>query len=249
MQVLLLLVACGGNPPAAPPEKPAAPAAPAAGEAVGHDHGDAAAHGHGAKHGGIQKELEGLHVEGLAMAGAVMFWPSDANANALPVDGFSGNAVIKGPSGVEKVELMPMGDHLHAPAKLEHGKPATIVLTLSRDGKAQSITFEIEAVGLATHDHTSLHGGAVSMWGDFHVEYLAKEGVHRFWVTDAKREMVTMPLSGKLRDGDQELPLAVEASTGMLSVAAPGAGTRPVTVEIQAGAASFSLGFNATPSP
>ena len=183
------------------------------------------------------------------MAGGVMFWPSDANAQALPIQGFSGNAVIKGPSGVEKVELVPMGDHLHAPARLEQGKPATIVLTLSRDGKAQSITFEIEAVGLASHDHTSLHGGVVSMWGDFHVEYLAKDGVHRFWVTDAKREVVTMPVSGKLRDGDQELPLTAEAGTGMLSAAAPGAGTRPVTVEIQAGEASFSLGFNATQSP
>jgi hypothetical protein len=247
MQILLLLLACGGSsPPPTAPEKSAAPLEKKPGDAVGHDHGDAAAHGHGAKHGGIQKELEGLHVEGLAMASGVMFWPSDPEANALPIQGFSGNAVIKGPSGVEKVELVPMGDHLHAPAKLEQGQPATIVLTLNRDGKAQSITFEIGAVGLATHDHTSLHGGAVSMWGDFHVEYLAKDDVYHFWVTDAKREMVTMPLTGKLRDGDQELPLTVEAGTAMLSATAPGAGSRPVTVEIQAGAANFSLGFNVT---
>lgn len=188
-------------------------------------------------------------MEGLAMAGAVMFWPSDANAQALPVQEFSGNTVIKGPAGVEKVDVVPMGDHLHATARLEHGKPATSVLTLNRNGKAQSITYETETVGLATHDHTSLHGGAVSVRGDFHVEHLAKEGVHRLWVTDAKREVVAMPLSGKLWKVYQEVPPAVEAGAGMLFAPVEGAGSRPVTVEIKAGEANFSLGFNATPSP
>ena len=93
------------------------------------------------------------HVEALKMPTGVMFYLEDADQKPLTVDGYTGNAVVKGPSGVVTVELMAMGDHLHAPAVLLQGQPATAVLTLKHDGKASSASFETQAVGLPSHDH------------------------------------------------------------------------------------------------
>lgn len=234
--LLVWLVACAEAPPAAPPAPPPAAAA----------HTDAGAHGHGAAHGGVQKELEGLHVEALAGADGVMFWVTDADARPLPPEGITGTAVVKGPNGVQEVTLMPMADHLHAPATLPLGQPATVVVTLTRDGKAQSASYEIAAVGLAAHDHTSLHGGVVGMWGDVHVEYLPGGGRYRVWVSDANRVPIHLPVHGTVTDGDQKIPLTDDGAGGL---SAPGAdaGARPVDVDLTVGDASFSLRFNAAP--
>ncbi len=260
--LLLWMIACDSPPaPAGTPAAPAAPAhdhashdhaAPAPPAAPAHDH---AAHGHAAAHGGIQKELDGMHIEGLAMPDGVMFWLTDGDAKPLPLAGITGSAVIKGPEGVASVALAPMGDHLHAQAKLAQGQPATIVVTVTRDGKAQSATFDVAAVGLQSHDHTSLHGGQVGMWGDHHVEYLGRDGEHRVWITDEHRNTLKDGLAVALKDGDgAALPLTPDA-TGMFFVRAEGAGTRPVMVEVTLGGTSltaepdkrFSLGFNAAP--
>ncbi len=242
---LLVLTACSSEPtPPAPSPTPAAapaPAAPAA-EAAGHASGE---HAHASPHGGMVKTVGQHHVEALFMPGGIMFYVSDSAQNALPVAGFSGTAVIQGPGGVETVTLSPMGDHLHAVAKLAQRDRASAVLTLTSDGKAQSVTFETASVGLAEHDHTSLHGGQVSMWRDYHVEYAAKDGEYRFWLTDAKRVAVAAAASGSVKDGETVLPLTFDAATGMLSAKAEGAGSRPVTVDVKVGEESFSLGFNA----
>ncbi|MDP2308515.1 MAG: hypothetical protein Q8P18_21020 [Pseudomonadota bacterium] len=140
--------------------------------------------------------------------------------------------------------LAAMGDRLHATAKLAQGDAATVVLTLTSGGKGESVSFETKAVGLQEHDHTSLHGGQVGMWGEYHLEYSPRDRKHRVWVTDAKRAQV-MGVSGSLRDGDTVVPLTFDPATGMLSGKLEGAGTRPVMVEVRVGETSFSLGFNA----
>ncbi|MDP2306595.1 MAG: hypothetical protein Q8P18_11290 [Pseudomonadota bacterium] len=243
LPLLILAAACSSEPttpaPVAPPQ-PAAPAAaptPAAAEHAG------GAHAHASPHGGEVKTVGDHHVEALFMPGGIMFYVSDAAQKPLPIDGFTGSAVVKGPGGVETVTLAPMGDHLHARAKLAQGDAVTAVLTLTFGGKAESVSFETKAVGLQEHDHTSLHGGQVGMWGDYHLEYAPKDGEHRVWVTDAKRAQVT-GVSGSLKDGDTVVPLTFDPAAGVLAGKNAGAGTRPVMVDVKVGETSFSLGFN-----
>lgn len=246
---ILSLAACGSDGTASPvvpatSEAPVVtPAAAAAAAVAAPDH-ESGPHAHSSAHGGIVQAVDGLHIEALMMPGGVMFYLADQAQKPLPVDGYAGNAVIRGPSGIVTVELMPMGDHLHAAAALLQGQPATAVLTLTHDGKAVSATFETATVGLQSHDHTSLHGGAVSMWGDFHLEYAPADGDYRVWVTDAHRNPVPGPLSGWVQDGAVKIPM-VEGEGGLLSATGQGAGTRPVTVEVTAGGKTFALGFNA----
>ena len=238
---LFFLLSCspGGSPPAAPPAPSPAPA-----EAP-HTHapGD---HAHASPHGGMVQTVGDMHVEALMMAGGVMFYLSDGQQKPLAVDGYSGSAVVKGPGGLTTVDLAPMGDHLHAAAALEQGKPASVVLTLKHGDQAMSASFETQAVGLATHDHTSLHGGTVSMWGNYHVEYAPKDASYRIWVTDESRNPVSGPITASVKDGDRTVPLAADP-TGMLSGPGEGAGTRPVMVDVKVGDAAFSLSFNAVP--
>jgi hypothetical protein len=235
--VLLSLVACGDA--SHPHEHEAAgPATPAPSGPHADD-----GHAHAAPHGGVVKSVGGRHVEAVFMPGGVLFYLSSPEGGALPVDGFAGSVVVKGPGGVETVTLQPMGDHLHAVVTLQHGQPAGVVLTLTHEGRAESATFEVAAVGLAEHDHTSLHGGQVGMWRDFHLEYAPRDGEHRVYVTDAKRLPVSLGVSGSLKDGDATLPLTFDPATGMLSGKAPGAGSRKVLVEVKVGDVAFSLGF------
>lgn len=244
---LLVLAACSTEPATPTQADPAAPAAPAPVSAApaepGHTSGD---HAHASPHGGDVKVVGANHVEAVFTPGGILFYVSDASQTALPAAGFTGTAVVKGPAGVETLTLLAMGDHLHAQAKLTYGEPATAVLTLTADGKAASASYEVAAVGLAEHDHTSLHGGQVGMWGDYHLEYAPAYGEHRVWVSDARRAPVTTAVSGSLKDGETLVPLSFDAATGLLSGPAAGAGTRPVMVDVKVGETSFSLGFNAT---
>lgn len=242
--ISLLFAACStpeAPAPAAPPAPAAAPPPAPAAAAPGHGGGD---HSHASPHGGIVQTVGSKHIEALMMPEGVMFYLSDGDQKPLPIDGYAGTAVIKGPEGVATVTLMPMGDHLHAAAKLAQGQPASVVLTVTKDGKAESASFATETVGLQSHDHTSLHGGQVGMWGDYHLEYAPKDDTYRVWVTDAFRAAVTSGITGSLKDGDTVVPLTPDAGAGMLSGKGAGAGTRPVMVDIQIGEKSFSLGFN-----
>ena len=238
---VLLVAACGA------PGAPAVPVAPPI-PAVVTVADPSAPHTHAALHRGIVQVVHGdagdLHVEALMMPAGVMFYLSDADQKPLTVDAYSGSAVVKGPSGVVTVDLMAMGDHLHAPASLVQGEPASAVLTLVRDGKATSAAFETQAVGMQSHDHTPLHGGVVSMWGDHHVEYAPKDGAYRIWVTDEHRNPVTGPVVATVKDGATTLPLTADAS-GMFAASADGAGSRPVTIAVTVDGGSFELGFGA----
>lgn len=236
---LMLLAACGTGPEAA--HAPAAPAAPAAAA-----HHDAAPHEHAAGHGGVVQAVGDWHVEAVMMPGAVMFYLKDAAEAPVDVAGFTGSAAIKGPNGVETVPLQPMGDHLHAPAKLAQGQPATVVLTLTKDGTAHSASFETASVGMKSHDHTALHGGDVGMAGNYHVEYAPKADTYRIWLTDEHRNPITTPFTAEVIDGDKTIPLANDG-TGAWVAAAPGAGTRPVSVRVKAADAEFSLMFKERP--
>jgi hypothetical protein len=245
---LVLLTACS-TPSPAPVSLPvssapeaASPAPAAAAEAAGHGAGE---HHHDSPHGGIVRPLGDGHVEALMMPGGVMFYVSDAAQRPVSLEGYSGTATVDGPDGVQTVALMSMGDHLHAPAKLTQGAPASVVLTLTKDGKADSASFETEAVGLQAHDHSALHGGVVSMWGDTHLEYAPGGDTYRIWVSDAHRVAITTGVSGMLKDGDTAVPLVFDPTTGMLSGAGAGAGTRPVMVDVKVGDTAFSLGFDA----
>ena len=239
MLLFSALTGCPATEPAAAPTPVSATVA----TPETHDHG-VGEHSHSSPHGGIVQSGGDMHVEALMMPGGVMFYLSDADQKPLSVDGFTGSAVIKGPSGVTTADLVSMGDHLHAMATLEQGKPASAVLTLTHDGKAVSASFDTEGVGLQSHDHTALHGGQVSMWGDHHLEYAPKDGEYQVWVSDEHRNPVSGPITGAVKDGDSLIPLTQDES-GMLSAKGEGAGTRPVTVDIKFGETSFSLGFNA----
>lgn len=242
MHLLLMLLACESSPPAVPAPVAAPATAPAAAPKVaGHSH---EGHGHDAKHGGIQKELEGIHLEGLITPENLDLWLSDKDANAMPLQGITATAMVKGPAGVEQLNLSVVDDHFHAPVKLVQGQPATVVVTLMQAGKAQSVSYDIPAVGLMVHDHRSLHGGQVSMSGDYHLEYLGKDGVYQVWVSDAARQSVSNVLSGTIKDGDKTLNLSIDPTTGMLSAAGEGAGTRPVMVEVKVPDKTITLGFN-----
>ena len=250
LSILLVILACSDAPTAtAPLADPPTVAtktelATSGGE---HAHGPSQAgadHAHASPHGGIVQTVGDMHVEALMMPAGVMFYLSDGAQQPLPVAGYGGNAVVKGPSGVTTVDLVPMGDHLHAAAPLEQGQPASAVLTLTHDAKAVSASFETQGVGLESHDHTSLHGGQVSMWGEYHLEYAPQDGQYRLWLTDHQRNPVSGPATGSVKDGSNTLPLTQDAS-GMLTANGAGAGTRPIVVDVNVGGTMFSLGFNA----
>jgi hypothetical protein len=239
MILALVLLACSGESPATPEAGAPAPAAPAAAPAH-----DAAPHAHTAPHGGEVKTVGSVHLEAKFMPEGLMLWVTGADEKALDPATFPGaTAVVKGDGAPASVTLTSMGDHLHAAVALTHGSPASAVVTLTVDGTPQSVPFSTPAVGMQEHEHTALHGGVVSMWGDHHVEYAPKDGEHRFFVSDAKRQAVTADVSGTVKDGDRTLPLVFDAATGLLHAEAEGAGTRPVTLDVKAGASAFQLTF------
>lgn len=231
--------------PAPPPpavEVPApAPRTPRPPVAEHADHG-ATAHAHASGHGGEVKAVGALHVEGRFLRSGLMVWISDAAGVPVDLAAASGTAVIKGPAGVTTVLLTGMGDHLHAAMTLPEGTAADAVVTLSVAGQAVSVDFRTAAVGsLAEHDHTALHGGVVSMWGDHHVEYVARPDTVRFYVTDAKRVPVTTNVSGTVTVGGKAVPLVFDADIGALTAAV--APTGLVMLDAKVGDATFSLGF------
>jgi hypothetical protein len=234
-----LLVACGSDP--ATPVTPAVPP-PAAEAPSAHD---ATPHTHASPHGGISHALGDIHAEAVISPDGILFYLADVDDKPLMADGWTGTAVTKSGNEVQTVELMPMGDHLHAMVKLTKGAPASVVLTVTKDGKARSGTFETPSVGMAAHDHTALHGGQVSMWGDHHVEYLGSGDTYQAWVTDAHRNPVREGVSGSLTDGTTVVPLRFDPATGLLSGKGAGAGTRPVSIDVSIGATKFTLAFNA----
>ena len=231
--VLSLLLACATPEAPAPiPTEVGAPA-PAAEHAT-------AAHDHPAPHGGVVQVLGETHVEALLMPDGILFYLTDGKEGTLPVEGYTGTVVVKGPDGVVTVPLTPMGDHLHAAAKLAQGQPASAVLTLTRDGKAESGMFETKSVGMEAHAHTSMHGGDVIMRGNWHIEYVPVDGEYRVWLTDELRVAVTEGVTASVKDGDREIPLVLDPGTKMLSAKAEGAGTRPVTIQVKVGETSFT---------
>lgn len=206
-------------------------------------------HSHEGKQGGAVQMIGNLHVEAVFAPSGLMVWLRDEKEQPLDPTPFTGTAVIQRASGTETVSLLPMGNqHLHAELPLELGKPASAVVTLTVDGKPSALIFRTEAVGMAAHDHSSLHGGVVSMWGDAHVEYVAKDGEYRFYLSDAHRVPLTSGVSGSVKDGDKEIPLVFDASTGLLHGPGEGAGSRPVMLEATLDGKAFSLGFNAAGS-
>lgn len=244
--LLALLFACGE----APPPAPAAPAPASAPGHEGHEHPED--HGHGARHGGQQAELEGMHVEALFQRDGVHFYLADGDNQPLPPSFATGHAIVTGPAGTEDVQLAINEDHLLAAKPLTEGQPASALLTLSRDGKIQSVNFETQGVGLAFHDHSALHGGVVGMSGHYHIELRAGEGAYRVWLTDAGRGAITGDLQGVVIDGEARLPLSLDAQTGALVATSPDAGARPVVVEVLHDGQTISLPFaaaRAQPTP
>jgi hypothetical protein len=209
---------------------------------AGHDH-DATPHAHGATHGGVVKTVGGVHVEALLAPSGVMVWLRDAAEAPLAPASFAGTALVEQEGAVQNVPLAPMGEHLHAQVALTMGKPASAVITIPVEGKPQAVSFEVASVGLAEHDHTALHGGVVSMWGDVHLEYAPKDGQHRFFVSDAKRVTITQGVSGSVKDGTVTTPLTFDAATGLLSAPMAAGQTGDVTAVVTVAGTSFELAF------
>jgi hypothetical protein len=233
--ILPLLLACSPSsptPPAASPEAPA-PAAPHEGTT----------HAYAATHGGEVQTSGDLHVETRVMPEGAMVWLADASGKALPVEGWTGKATFAADGKVQEVALHPMGDHLHAAAALTYGKPARLVLVMEHGGKAYSVSYDVGAVGLSTHDHTSLHGGFVAMHGDHHVEWSPRSDTQRFFVTDARRAPVTADVRGMMEEDGKTVELRFDASSGALEAPSVGAGTRPVTLRLTVKEQSIELRF------
>ena len=210
---------------------------------AGGGHG-AAPHAHSSSHGGEIKTVGDLHVEARFMRSGVMVWVTDAQEKPVDLATVTAGAVVKGAAGIQSVPMAVMGDHLHAALTLPEGTAADAVITLTYGGKPVSVDFRTTSVGsLAEHDHTSLHGGVVSMWGDFHVEYLAKGGEVRFWVSDARRLSVTEGVSGSARVGAVTVPLTLDVASGALVGKATPAQGEGATVDVKVGDKAFSLAF------
>lgn len=233
--MILLLLACTTSPAPTPTAEHAATPAT--------DHASTP-HEHTAPHKGIVQSLGDFHAEALIQPGGIMLFLTDPQEQALPVDGWVATAIVKGPKGIENVSFSPMGNHLHGMTTLEKGQPAQIVITLNKDSKAWSAAYNVEAVGMAYHDHTALHNGQVSMWADYHIEYVAKDNTYQFYLTDAWRRPVTGTATGTVKDGDTVIPLQWDAASGALTTTGQDAGRRPVLLEVTIGETSFSLAFN-----
>jgi hypothetical protein len=235
----LLLFACTSPPPGTPAAPPPAESPSASVESSPHGHGAAPPSG---PHGGIVQTVGEVQVEALMMPAGVMVYLSAAHAE--PVEGYSGTAVIGGPAGKSTVDLVPMGDHLHAATTLVYGQPASAVITLERGGKEFSATFQTSSVGLPSHDHTALHGGQVGMWGNYHVEYLAVGGEYRVWITDATRNAAPGVTGATVKEADRATALALDPNGAWIGKASD-AGTHPATIEVTADGVPFSLPFQA----
>lgn len=240
--ILLLLAACG-EPSTAPASEPVG-----ASSASGPAH-DATPHAHPAAHDGEVKTSGDLHVEARLMPEGVMAWLTDAQGTALSAEGWTASATVQSGGKVVTVPMHPMGDHLHAVATLEHGKPAKVVITLEKGGKPYSVSYEVGAVGLSTHDHTSLHGGFVAMWGDVHVEWAPRADAERFFVSDAGRAAITADVKGTMEADGRTVDLSFDSTTGALEAPMAGAGTRPVTLRATVRGQSFELRFDPSMKP
>lgn len=258
--IALVVVTASGFAGCGAPEPGEAPRAPepvatlsgsGTGAAASGDHA-ATPHSHAATHGGEVAQVGNLHIEGRFLKSGLLVWIRDAADAPVDLTTVSGTVVIKGPAGVTTLQLVSMGDHLHAQVALPDGVPADAVVTLNVAGTPTSVDFRTSAVGspvvgspaagpLAEHDHTSLHGGVVSMWKDHHVEYVATGDSVRFYVTDARRVPIDNGVSGTVTITGVTTPLTFDPTTGALSARATPAGL--VMLHAKVGNEAFSLGF------
>jgi hypothetical protein len=252
--LLALTLACAAPDPEALPDAGARPGGDvvlaASADAGPTDSGvpdAAAAHTAAATHGGEVKVVGSLHVEARFFPSGVLLWITDAADRPVDLAGITGTAAVRGPDGATELPLMAMGDHLHVPAALVAEQPASAVVTLSVAKKPVRVAFSTPSVGRAraAHDHASLHGGVVGMWGDIHVEYAPGAGEYRFYVSDVARVTIGDGVSGVVKDDGSQAPLVFDAATGLLHAAGAGAGSRPVTLEVSVRGKSFSLAFPA----
>jgi hypothetical protein len=244
MRLLLAALTACAAPVVPKPNAPAAAAPPVA-DVAPHDH--AAPHEHAAPHDGLLQVSGDLHLEARLMPTGVMLWLSDANEAPLAVDGSVARAVIQTDHGTSEVAFSPMGDHLHALATLPAGRPARVAVTLRREGRAHTALFATEAVGMALHDHTALHGGVVGMFGDVHVEYAVEGGELRFYLSDAHRAPLVAGVSGEARVGDRAVPLVFDPARGLLHGEAPNTGE--VVLRARTPAYPFEMTFPAGGAP
>lgn len=235
---LLVLLACSREPAAPVPPTTTAPA-PATAPATPDPRP--------APHGGEVKRVGSVWLEAKFMPDGLLVWVTGEDGKAIDAAGFPGAiAVIESGGTKREAPLHPMGEHLHASATLQQGAPANAVVTIPVDGASTSTTFATSSVGMAEHEHTAIHGGAVAMWGPYHVEYAPAEGEYRFFVSDAKRQTIDKAVSGTVKDGDDTHPLTFDPARGLLHARGDGAGTRPVTLDVTVGELTFSVGFEAS---
>ena len=226
--LLLLLAGCAG--PGHPPDDHAAVSPGTATPAP--------------RHGGTVRPLGSLWAEGVLAPSGLMVWLTDAEGRDVAPDGRAGTVVLQQGAQVVRADLAPMGPHLHAVATLAQGQPASAVALLEADGAPRALAFSVASLGLAEHDHTSLHGGVVSMFKDTHVEFREVDDRLEFWMSDARREALRAGVRGHVFDGGKDQPLVFDASTGLLSGPRGGQGPRPVVLHAEVeGQGSFELGF------
>lgn len=218
-------------------------------DAGGHDHAHATAapteggaHDHRPRHGGSLAETEGLHVEAKVGAEGLELWFTDGNHVDLPAGAVSGKAVINEGSGVVEAPVERVGDRWLARAALPAGQGLNAVLAVVVDGRPKSVALTLAPPTLGHHDHSSIHGGEVMMFGDYHVEWTQVDGQHRFWLTDADRKPA-QATAATFTDAGGAGTLSFDPALGAWVGAAKGGG--PVRVELDSGAVKVQVAFAA----
>ena len=225
MSLLLAAIACVAAPSASPDAPPA----------------NASATTHG-PHGGELQADGDLRAELRALPEGLLVWVHE-EGRATGIEAWRAHARVRADDATRELDLHAAGDHLHAAVPLPHGQPAHVRLALTREDTTHAFDYRITAVGLSGHDHTALHGGFVAMWRDTHVEWAPRARAQRFFVTDARRAVVTQEVSGVVEDDGRTLPLTFDPVSGVLEAPTAEAGTRPVTLRAQVGDESFELRF------
>lgn len=197
--------------------------------APAHDHG---AHEHAPSRGGVLTEVDGLHIEALAMPDGLWFWFSDASHAAVDAAALQASVIVRQGDARFEGPLSRRTGAARWDGALKGDQPVTVVLNFSHGGKAQAATFQFSTASLPLHDHRALHGGQVGMAGDVHVEWAPKEGAHRFFISGADRTETKATLSGTLEVGEQKLPLRWDEGSRALVADAADAGKGPIVVEI-----------------
>jgi hypothetical protein len=118
-------------------------------EPIGEAHGTSpSVHDHGPRHGGVVREVEGIHVEMVATPdGRIRIYSSDAWRRPLPADGATATVKLRLPSGDRTLELAPAGDALEARTTPFDADTALAEVTITRAAVRRDMSVLLDLTG------------------------------------------------------------------------------------------------------